>query len=155
MKRFLYFMMLATVLMCCTQCDPLKKVEAQAYPINYTELDNYYVLNTVDANKLRKVIIDNEQDFRQYFGDAAVMGRKGQPTPVNFKTQYVLAVILPTTDRLTQVIPAEISQVNNTVVFNYRVKKGEKQSFTMTPFAAVAIDKPKNTEQFEFYFKQL
>ena len=155
MKRLLNILSLLAVLVCCTQCDPVKKVEAQAYPINYTELMNYYVMNTIDATKQHKLSFDNEQEFRRVFGEAAVMGRNGQPTRVNFKTQYVLAVILPNTDRDTQVIPAEISQVGNTIVFNYRVKKGSKLGYRIVPFTAVAIDKPDRATQYEIYYKQL
>ena len=142
--------------MACAQCNPIKKVEAQAYPINYTELQNYFVqTNIVPTKKVQKIIIDNEQHFKSVLGAAAVMGRNGQPTPVNFKTQYVLAIVLPETDRETQVIPAEISQTGNTVIVNYRVKKGKKMSYTMVPFTAVAIDKPDVDSQIEFYFNQL
>ncbi|MBR1803854.1 MAG: hypothetical protein IJ775_02980 [Muribaculaceae bacterium] len=155
MKRILNIMALLAVLLCCTQCDPVKKMEAQAYPINYTELMNYFVNNTVEVKKTLKLSFDTEQEFRRYFGEAAVMGRNGQPTRVNFKTQYVLAVIMPDTDRDTQVIPAEISQVGNTIVFNYRVKKGSKLGYRILPFTAVAIDKPDHDTQFEIYFKQL
>ena len=155
MKRFLNILALLALLLGCTQCDPLKKLEAQAYPINYTELMNYYVKNPDGINKQLKLSFDNEQEFRRYFGESAVMGTNGQPTPVNFKTQFVLAVILPDTDRDTRVIPAEISQVGNTIVFNYRIKKGDKLGYRIRPFGAVAIDKPDRNTQFEIYYKQL
>lgn len=135
-------------------CSPLSKIEKEGYPINYTELANYYVLNNVDVSKPQRLVINSQQTFEAYFGEAAVMGRNGQPTMVNFKTQYVLAVVLPETDRQTEVIPGEVVQNGNTVVMNYRVNKGAKTSYRMVPFAAIAIDKPVNDTQMEIYFKQ-
>ncbi len=155
MKRFLNILALLALLLGFAQCNPLKKVEAQAYPISYTELINYYPMNPDGDKKQHKLSFDNEQDFRRYFGEAAVMGTNGQPTPVNFKTQFVLAVVLPDTDRDTQVIPAEISQVGSTIVFNYHIKKGDKLGYRIRPYAAVAIDKPDRDTQFEIYFKEL
>lgn len=135
-------------------CSPLSKIEKEGYPINYTELANYYVLNNVDVSKTQRLVINSQQTFEAYFGEAAVMGRNGQPTMVNFKTQYVLAVVLPETDRQTEVIPGEVVQNGNTIVMNYRVNKGAKTSYRMVPFAAIAIDKPINDTQMEIYFKQ-
>ncbi len=135
-------------------CSPLSKIEKEGYPINYTELANYYVLNNVDVSKTQRLVINSQQTFEAYFGEAAVMGRNGQPTMVNFKTQYVLAVVLPETDRQTEVIPGEVVQNGNAIVMNYRVNKGAKTSFRMVPFAAIAIDKPVNDTQMEIYFKQ-
>lgn len=135
-------------------CSPLSKIEKEGYPINYTELANYYVLNNVDVSKTQRLVINSQQTFEAYFGEAAVMGRNGQPTIVNFKTQYVLAVVLPETDRQTEVIPGEVVQNGNTVVMNYRVNKGAKTTYRMVPFAAIAIDKPINDTQMEIYFKQ-
>lgn len=135
-------------------CSPLSKIEKEGYPINYTELANYYVLNNVDVSKTQRLVINSQQTFEAYFGEAAVMGRNGQPTIVNFKTQYVLAVVLPETDRQTEVIPGEVVQNGNTIVMNYRVNKGAKTTYRMVPFAAIAIDKPINDTQMEIYFKQ-
>lgn len=155
MKRAIYILTIIVVTAVCTQCNPLKKIEAQAYPLNYTELLNYYVKSGVVSKKIQRVVFDNETHFQQYFGEAAVMGRNGQPTPVNFKTQYVVAIILPVTDKDTQVIPAEISQVENTVIVNYRVKKGKKLGYNTIPFTAVAIDKPEVDSEIEFNFNEL
>ena len=135
-------------------CSPLSKIEKEGYPINYTELANYYVLNNVDVSKTQRLVINSQQTFEAYFGEAAVMGRNGQPTMVNFKTQYVLAVVLPETDRQTEVIPGEVVQNGNTIVMNYRVNKGAKTTYRMVPLAAIAIDKPVNDTQMEIYFKQ-
>ncbi|MBO7609059.1 MAG: hypothetical protein J6S96_02500 [Muribaculaceae bacterium] len=155
MKRLAYILAVIVATAICVQCNSLKKIEAKAYPINYTELNNYYVRSGVVSKKIQRVVFDNETEFQQYFSEAAVMGRNDQPTPVNFKTQYVLAIILPVTDKDTQVIPAEISQVDNTVIVNYRVKKGKKLGYNIIPYTAVAIDKPEVDLEIEFNFNEL
>ena len=138
-----------------TGCNPLAKIEKESYPINYTELSNYFVHNNIPTNKIQRLVINSQETFESYFGPAAVMGRNGEPTRVNFKTQYVLAIVLPETDRETQIIPAEVSQIDNTVFVNYRVYRGSKMSYRMVPFTAIAIDKPATDAQMEFYFKQV
>ena len=151
MRRLLFTLLAVAML---AGCNPLSKIEKAGYPINYTELMNYYVLNTIDVSKTQRLVINSQATFDSYFGEAAVMGHNGQPTVVNFKTQYVLAVVLPATDRQTEVIPGEVVQNGNTVVMNYRVNKGAKTSYRMVPFAAIAIDKPVSDTQMEIYFKQ-
>ena len=151
MKKLLFALTLVVML---TSCNPLAKIEKAGYPINYTELQNYYVLNNIDASKIQRLVINSQAAFESYFGEAAVMGRNGQPTKVDFKTQYVLAVVLPETDRQTEVVPGEVVQNGNTVIMNYRVNKGPKTSYRMVPFAAIAIDKPVSDTQMEIYFKQ-
>ena len=151
MKRVLLALLTVAML---AGCNPLSKIEKEGYPINYTELANYYVLNDIDVSKIQRLVINSQQAFEAYFGEAAVMGVNGQPTMVNFKTQYVLAVVLPETDRQTEVIPGEVVQNGNTIVMNYRVNKGAKTTYRMVPFAAIAIDKPVNDTQMEIYFKQ-
>ncbi len=155
MKRLATLVLLLAVLLTGVQCNPLKKVEASAYPIGYTELQNYCVLKAMIPKNVMRLVIDDQETFNRYFDAAAETGgRNNQPTRVDFGRQYVLAVVLPETNRATTVIPGEISQVDNTVVFNYMVRKGHKQNYKVVPFAAVAIDKPESAAQFEFYFKQ-
>lgn len=150
MKQFL----LAAIVALLVGCNPLTKIEKAGYPINYTELDNYYVNNNIEASKIQRLIINSQATFESYFGQGAVMGRGGQPTPVNFKTQFVLAVLLPETDRVTDVVPGEVVLSGNTIVMNYRVVRGERTSYRLVPFTAIAIDKPANDTQMEIYFKQ-
>ena len=152
MKQIATIVTLLVVMLTGVQCNSLKKVEAEAFPIGYTELQNYFVLNTVEHKKPLRLVIDDQATFDRYFGAAAVMGKNGQPTRVDFRKQFVLAVVLPVTNRATVVIPGEISQVDNTVIFNYMVRKGAKQSYQVTPFAAVAIDKPDSATQMTIFY---
>ena len=153
-RKLLSILMLAAVAMLGMQCSTVSKLEKEAYQVRYLPLNNYFVRNDIEATKLQKLIITNETDFRSFFGEAAVMGRNGHPTPVNFKTEYVLAVILPETDRSTDVTVLDVLQNGNSVIFNYHVERGEKNSYRLVPFAAVSLPKPRTTPNMEFYFNK-
>ena len=153
-RKLLSIMMLVAVAMLGMQCSTVSKLEKEAYQVRYLPLNNYFVRNDIEATKLQKLIITNETDFRSFFGEAAVMGRNGHPTPVNFKTEYVLAVILPETDRSTDVTVLDVLQNGNSVIFNYHVERGEKNSYRLVPFAAVSLPKPRTTQNMEFYFNK-
>lgn len=135
------------------QCTT-SKIEKEAYPIGFEDMNNYFVLNTVNVDKELHLFINNQEEFSTYFGEAAVMGRNGQPTKVDFKTQYVVAILLPPTDRETSVSIYDVAMVDTTVVIKYRVKKGDRMSYTMQPFTMVALDKPVADSQFGFIFKR-
>ena len=135
------------------QCST-SKIEQLAYPISFEELNNYFVRNTVNVDKERHLFINNQEEFSSYFGEAAVMGRNGQPTKVDFKTQYVVAILLPPTNRETSVAIYDVAMVDTTAVIKYRVKKGNSMSYTMQPFTMVALDKPESETQIKFIFKQ-
>ena len=153
-RKLLSILMLAAVAMLGMQCSTVSKLEKEAYQVRYLPLNNYFVRNDIEATKLQKLIITNETDFRSFFGEAAVMGRNGHPTPVNFKTEDVLAVILPETDRSTDVTVLDVLQNGNSVIFNYHVERGEKNSYRLVPFAAVSLPKPRTTQNMEFYFNK-
>ena len=73
------------VLMLTSACSITKEVEANAVPIAFTEMNNYYVKNGVNTNKPLRKIINTESEFRAIFGEAAYMVSNGSPTPINFK----------------------------------------------------------------------
>lgn len=154
MKRLLSIALCISALLLLSQCSISRKVAAKAYPIGFSELHNYYVLNTHKPKKIERKIITSEEEFYSIFGEAAVMGTNGNPTPVNFKTQFVLAVILPETNRVVNMYPESVLENGNAVIFNYIVNKGEKTSYTMVPFTAIALDRPLEMLSMEFYFEE-
>lgn len=147
----------ALLLLLCSNCSFMdkmyaaQKIDDVATPIHFTTLENYFVRNDVDCSKQQRLIIDNKRDFEGYFGMAATMG--GLPTEINWNKQYVVAVILPETNRATSVRPVNVKVANdNIMVFSYDVKKGDKMSHKMVPFAAVAVDKPDNATQMTVFY---
>ena len=145
---------LVTITLLATACSSTSKIENQAYPIYFDEMYNYYVLNTIEDKQEKHLFINNQQEFDRYFGAAAVMGPNGRPTPVDFKTQYVVAIVMPTTNRATTVSVHDVAMTGNTVVISYRVKKEEKLGYYIRPFTLVALDKPPVDSQLAFIFKK-
>ena len=145
---------LLAVILLCANCSTTRKLEADAVPMGYTELQNYYVSNTVSVKQPFRHVFTTEEEFSRYFGEAATMSPNGQPTVVNWGTQYVLAVINPSTDRATRMYPVSVLQNGDAIIFNYKVEKGEKQSYTTTPYVAVVLDKPVSQQQYTFYYNE-
>lgn len=154
MNRLMHIVALLAVVLLCANCSITRKIEADAVPMGYTELQNYYVNNTVSVTQPFRHVFTTEEEFSRYFGEAATMSPNGQPTAVNWGTQYVMAVINPTTDRATRMYPVSVLQNGNSIIFNYKVEKGEKQSYTTTPYVAVVLDKPVSEQQYTFYYNE-
>ena len=154
MRRITPFLILFATAAILLGCNSLRKIEANEYPIGYTELNNYYA-TTVDESKPQRLILNTQAEFDAHFGAAAVMGRNGEPTRVDFRRQFVLAVVLPPTNRNTTVVPGEILVTDREIIFNYRVNKQERLSYKIMPFTAVAIDKPATDTQMEIIFNQV
>lgn len=109
--------------------------------VQYTLAKNYFFSsgNKITVPTLFK--ISNENEFYQYFGEAAVKGKDGEPTPIDFKCQFVLAKVLPETDVHTDLIFQSLTKNAHTLTLKYTIKQGEKQSWTMRPFFFVIVDK--------------
>ena len=160
MKHLTIILAVGALMLLCCNCSFMdkmyaaQKIDKVATPIPYTTLENYFVRNDVDGSKQRRLIFDNQQDFEAFFGKAATMG--GQPTAVNWNKQYVVAIVLPETNRATSIEPVAVKVADDKItVFSYHVKKGDKMSHTMVPFTAVAIDKPASaTEMTVFYLEK-
>jgi hypothetical protein len=109
--------------------------------VAYTVAKNYFVKNTVVEFNTPK--IETAEEFEANFGMATTMGADGKPTDIDFAKQFVIAVVLPSTDYATKI--NAISLVKNAageLVFNYKVETGkEKQSYTMRPMLAIIVDK--------------
>ena len=138
-KLFLILSLAAVALLCCqcTTSKEFRKAQKGAKPIPYTVLKNYYVRNDVPADKPQHLILDNQQDFDSFFGPAPLMG--GDPTDINWKTQYVIAIVLP-------------EQSPGNVIFYFQLNRGRKTSYRQVPFSAVAINRAVDPQQLQVFF---
>lgn len=116
----------------------------QAAAIPFEEVKNYFFRN--DAAIPENPLIDSSEQFERLFGAAAFMGRNGQPTPVDFDREFVIAVVNPVTDCLTELAPESIREENGELVFTYQETIGEQQSWTMQPVLLVKVDRKFMTE---------
>lgn len=73
---------------------------------------------------------------------AAVMGKDGMPTSINFENQYVIAVTLPETDTDTDINLVSLKKAaNSDIILTYKVITGEKRSYTIVPVRLLIVDK--------------
>jgi len=117
-----------------------KQIQPQLGKIEYQNIKNYFVKNTVKKEQKRK--IENQKEFDALFGAAAIMGAEGKPTPIDFKKQNVIVIIGKTTNynssiEITGVAMGEMG----TIVVYYKTIKGAKMTYSIRPFTAVTIDK--------------
>ena len=115
----------------CTVSSKATSGNAISNDIPYRLAEKYFVKNT--AVRVPDMIL-SEAEFKQYFGTAAVMGKSGQATAIDFSKEYVVAVTLPETEFSTAITP--VAMKHNGVQkfeFHCNVEVGEKQSFTTRP----------------------
>lgn len=113
--------------------------------VEYSVAQNYFFNN--DAENPTALKITSQSDFERYFGESAVMGKDGEPTKIDFSRQFVIAKVLPETDRATELVPTGIAKRGKTLRLRYTLKQGEKQSWSSVPFFILILD--KKYEQFE------
>lgn len=119
--------------------DTLSAADASR-SIAFTVADHYFVNNTVKEFNSHKIA--DAAEFSQVFGMAAVMGKNGEPTKINFAKQYVIAVVKPETDHVTTLTPVSlVKRGDGKMVFTYRCETGASQSYTMRPCLIVIVDK--------------
>lgn len=155
MKRYLQLALIALVAaVSLTSCD------MNFYggtPTAYGQLDNYYVINDYYNqyyydNSASKLVITDPYEFRQVFGQASLDNRYGVPTDVDFRREFVIAVILPVTNQYTEIEPVSVNREGDRLYFTYQVFRGAMQSYYTQPFTAVVVDR---RDMVEIIFQQV
>lgn len=109
---------------------------------------NYFFNNNADMPT--SPMITTKQEFDTYFSPAAFMGKNGLPTPVNFKKQTVVAIILPSTDRDVIIDSVRLSQAGaHRLQLSYVVKEGARRSYSIQPIWLMAIGKQYRNYQID------
>ena len=112
-----------------------------AKEVPFEKLNNYFIRNDapVPENVSTGIRIDNQDSFDELFGIARVMGKGGEPTPVDFSSETVMAVVNPVTDVYTELKPVSLVKDGKTLVFTYVEKTGDKQDWSMRPLLMVKV----------------
>ena len=129
----------------------LMSCQAQA-GIPYTRMENYYVRN--DAKLPIQARIDDRATFESLFGMATLMGTDGQPTPVDWDHEFVLAIVDPFTNIQIELAPESLQSENGQLVFTYSETVGEKQSFWIIPDLLLKVDRKYEAESVRFVRRQ-
>lgn len=91
--------------------------------IPYTVAKRYFVSNTVENGSFVFPKITTQEGFDKLFGMAAVMGKDGTPTPIDFSKQFVIAVIDPVTGNSVELTAKSLTKKDNTLTFTYSRKE--------------------------------
>lgn len=135
------FILLFTLsLMSCKSSD--SKDSDKSVP--FTIAENYFVRNDVTDHKPR--VIETEEDFNNTFGMATTMGENGKPTSIDFDSEFVIAVLLPPTNKETNIKPVSLVKENK-LVLTLSVETGNvEHSYTMQPCLILIVDKQYKSE---------
>ncbi len=141
MKRNKY--VLRTLLFAALTCLIIIPGRAKSNNIPYRVADHYFVSNTV--KKLPTAKITTQKEFDELFGCAPVMGKNGEPTPIDFSKEYVIAVSKPETYHSETLTPISLTrEKRNRIVFTYKVEIGSKQTYTIVPCLLIIVSKKEN-----------
>lgn len=110
--------------------------------VSYSEARNYFFRK--DAKQPTELlIICSQAELEQYFGEAAFMGKGGEPTKIDFSKQFVVAKALPVTNHSTNISLRRIERSSDnhlTLVWHIAVND-TPQSYSMQPMKLMVLDK--------------
>ena len=129
MKKIILLLLAAISLASCKTAEE----------IPFVEMTNYFFRN--DAKIPEDARIDSKEMFESMFGTAAFMGKGGEPTPVDFSREIVLAVVNPVTDVATELTPVSLVKEGKCLVLTCKKITGDKQSWSMQPVLLVKVDR--------------
>lgn len=117
--------------------------ETEMTDISFILAKRYFVNNTV--KKLDNPKIETAEKFDEIFGSATLMGEDGIPTQIDFKKQYVIAVILPVTNLTTTINPVSLQKdKKGKIILTYKTVVGQNQGYLTRPFFQIIVEKTEN-----------
>lgn len=156
-KRIMLFSLILSIVV--ISCDTSKKKADKAIEdkeietldketdISYIKANRYFVNNTINNKQVEYLKITNQKDLDKYFGLAPVMGKNGEPTKIDFKQSFVLAIIGQETDKETTFDIVSLKGNQNSVELKYRIKQDVNlRDYTIHPFEMIVVDKAYNKD---------
>ena len=138
-KIFLSIVALLTMTACTSHSTDANINSEETGEMDYEVAKNYFFKNDQQIPASPK--ITTEEEFNKLFGMATVMGKDGKPTSIDFTKQFVLAIVLPVTDMVTEINPVKVEVKSDSLFYTYDVKTGEKQTFSIQPVSIIILDK--------------
>ena len=106
--------------------------------ITFEVAKNYFFKNGQEIPSSPK--ITTAEEFGKLFGMATTMGADGKPTEIDFTKQFVLAIVLPVTNLVTEINPDRLEEKGDTLFFFYNAKVGEAQTYSIQPISLIILD---------------
>ena len=135
------FKKILKMVVCCLAAVAMTSCAVSKETVNYKEVKNYFYRN--DAPKGEQLLkLTTQVEFDRYFGAAAFMGKNGQPTLIDFKKDFVIAKILPETNRSTEIKDIKLAKSSNGhLTFSYSTTDKESQSFSIRPTVQITVSR--------------
>ena len=131
-------MLLATVA-CSEKQTANVENNAESGEVTFEVAKNYFFKK--DCALPANPKITTEEDFNKLFGMATTMSKDGKPTSIDFTKQFVLAIVLPVTEFTTEINPEKVEAKGDSLLYSYKVKTGEKLSYSIQPVSIIILDK--------------
>ena len=102
------------------------------------QVRNYYYLHDTIPQTCLK--ITSQEQFDRYFGPAAFMGKGGEPTPIDFSREFVVAKVFPQTYHAVKLSDVKLtSQSDSMVTLHYHYAEGAPRSYSIRPHILLAV----------------
>ncbi|MBR0194996.1 MAG: hypothetical protein IJQ32_01965 [Paludibacteraceae bacterium] len=133
------------VALCFASCGQKKEIP-------FVKAHNYFVRN--DVTEAVPAKIGSQDEFERYFGMAAFMGKKGQPTPIDFETQFAIAVVLPETNHSTELQAETLIDDGQKLTFIYHVDVArDKNTWTQVPVLLIFVNRQYERDSVELKYE--
>lgn len=110
--------------------------------VPYLEAKGYFVLNTVKNEKVESMRITSQDHFDKVFGVARTMGKDGEPTSIDFKKSFVLALVGQPTEKETSFKIEQLKSEGENLELLYTIlQMDEDRSYTIHPCVILVVDK--------------
>lgn len=136
---------LVATMLTIMSCNVENKQTATLAMVPYKEAKRYFVKNNIGEVAENPKLI-SQQDFEKIFGAAAVMGKDGLPTAIDFSKEFVVAKIEKSSANTIELIPVSVSKKDNLIEIKYKKIVGEKQTYTSQTAMILILDKIYNKE---------
>ena len=146
MKKILLAFTMLLAMVACTN-KPVAAVgnNEESSEVAFEVAKNYFFKNDQVIPEYPK--ITTEEEFNKLFGMATTMGENGKPTAIDFTKQFVVAIVLPITDFATEINPVKVEEKDDSLLYTYEVKTGEKQSFSIQPVSIIILGKEYESKE--------
>ncbi len=148
MRQILTLVVLAIIL-CFQSCKcKLAKEETKTSGITLTELNGYFIKNTVEfTTDTMFVVLKNKADFNQYFGVAKTMSNS--ITKPDFEKNYIAAIVLQPSTTVRKVTLTKHHITKGTLTINYKIEEqNDQKSFQTSSLRLFEV--PRNIKTIEF-----
>ncbi|AKU68734.1 hypothetical protein [Prevotella fusca] len=138
MNRLLLAFIAAMLLF--SSCGTNKTVSESLNPVRFSEARNYFHIGNETKAVIKK--IPSQAVLEKEFGEAAFMGKGGEPTRIDFSRNFAIAYILPETNRKTVLAPLSLTaKGNRQLLLKFKLEQGKVQTFSTQPFFIIIVDK--------------